>query len=146
MFQSNESMCEPGLISGEFYSSIFIINSNTPFFMGEILESDKCNGDTSFFVSNPEELSNFQDECSFESVLCCIPACLSKSGRRELEELLSIERSVILPNGDAQPIYKFKFKNGGEVIYDLADTEYPAEVLVFEPYISYPFIQRNKPH
>lgn len=146
LFLSNQAVCKPGPTPEEFHFSIGIFNSTEPWFLCEVIESNEFNGDSLVFISNANELADFVEECSCNSIWCFVPRYLSARGEFELIELISIERSVIQTNGDEQPIYKLKFNNGGEVIYDLADTEYPAGVLVFEPYISYPFIQRNKSH
>jgi hypothetical protein len=143
MFLTNESVCEPGPTRQEFYTSICIFNSNQPWFSCEVIESDKCNGDSTVVISNVEALKSFQAECSYHSVHCCIPRSLTASGEMEFEGLVGIEKSVTQPGSDDSPIYKLKLKSGCEIIFDLADTEFPVELLVFEPFLSFPAIKES---
>jgi hypothetical protein len=141
MFLFSESVCEPGPSRLEFYYSIGIFNGNEPWFIGEVIESNKCNGDSSVLISNVDELKSFQAECSFHSVWCVIPRSLTANGEMGFEELVGVERSVIQPGSEESPIYRIKFKSGCEIIFDLADAKFPVELLVFEPFLSIPSIK-----
>lgn len=142
-FLSNLMTSEDGPTPFEVYFPICIFTSTRPWFVCEVIESEKHQYQSIVFVSNAESLKSLQDECSFKSLWCGIPGSLSDSGAIEFHELSEVERSEIEPDGEATIIYRLKLKNGKLITYDLSETEFPAEVLVFEPHLSQPPQERS---
>ncbi|MBF5037947.1 hypothetical protein INP77_00430 [Methylophilus sp. 13] len=137
-FLSNLMTSEDGPTPFEVYFPICIFTNARPWFVCEIIESENYQDNSIVFISNADALKSLQDECSFKSLWCGIPGTLSDSGAIEFHELSEVERSEIELDGRATTIYRLKFKSGKLITYDLSETEFPAEVLLFEPLLSQP--------
>jgi len=143
MFLSNLMTSEEGPTPSEVYFPICIFTSTRPWFVCEVIESEKHQYQSIVFVSNADALKSLQDECAFKSLWCGIPGSLSESGAIEFHELSEVERSEIEPDSETTTIYRLKLKNGKLITYDLSETEFPAEVLVFGPHLSQPPQERS---